>query len=130
MQTNSTLSRNQPKANVTIDADFVCFDELQMPLKRALWEMAQRMETPIVAQRSLTYGMYATLQQLQEQERREIMRFADQYKRQTGQQYPFLAANATIQRYGFGKKTTPVPETDMHVPNVPRRRLGRVRHVR
>jgi hypothetical protein len=124
MQTNSTLSRGQQKVATTVDEDFAWFDELDRPLKVALWEYAQRMDSRAVSLMSAARGVSETLYQLMQQERREIMRFASQYRSLTTQVYPFVAAQATIQRYGFGRYR-PQREISMRVPDAPRWRKRR-----
>lgn len=126
------------RVDTTVERDFVFFEQLGGDLKMALWELSQRMSAEAV----FTMGKVRTPQHmllaLREQERREIDRYAYDYRSKNGTLYPHVAAHATIQRY-FSEGLRNIRrrrltslfatggEDDMKVPQSPRR--GRRRRV-
>lgn len=123
MVSNSRLSSRAPQITQDIDADFATFDALERPLKKMLWEFIGPFSATDTRRYTMMYGMQNTIKALGVEESNEIVRFACQYEKQTGSPYPFVAAQVTIQRYGFGLYRKPVVDTSMKVPDVKRRRV-------
>lgn len=140
-------SRPEPKSNsiigaripvtppdFTVEEDFTFYDLLPVALRYAIREVAVHSSAKsvfnLMHKRSMTFTLWA----LGDREGQEIRSFAAYYKKNTGYTYPFLAADASIQRYNSGhiqKRTRRYYRQAwfdgdiMKVPDGPRRR----RHV-
>lgn len=104
-QNNRRISRGIGLSAIPAEKDLIQFEQLPSVLRHAVRETAQSVASyaPYIALNE--YGMKSTLRILREKEREEISRFAQQYKESTGQDYPFLAAQATVQRYNSSSTT-------------------------
>lgn len=99
MQTNRAFARRQPILPTSVSVDFEFYDKLPRILRFALAELNQRFTAKdthaIYTLRGTDYTTWA----LHKQERIEIVRFAEEYKRRCEHVYPFIAAYGSIQRY-------------------------------
>lgn len=137
IDSNGATSRRNPQLSHTVEDDFAVFEQLPPSVRHTIREMSQRMSAIGTSTMLDTRGMSFTVWALGEQERREISRFAQDYIKATGQEYPFLAANATVQRYNSRYYTSTRPKRRqrqkwfdadiMKVPDAPRRRRSRGR---
>lgn len=130
--TNARLSRRTPQADQPVDRDFRLYEQLPPPIRHTIRELAQRMSADDVTKVYNLRGLSFTVWALGEQERMEIKRFANDYRKLTGQEYPFIAASATIQRYESGyrprrRRQIRLGYDEMKVPDAPRRRRIRGR---
>lgn len=130
--TNALLSRRNPQADQPVDRDFYWYEQLPLPIRHTIRELAQRMSADDVTKVYKLRGLAFTVWALGVQEKMEINRFASDYRKLTGQEYPFIAASATIQRYDSGyrprrRRQMLLGYDAMKVPDAPRRRRIRGR---
>lgn len=101
-EANSRLSRYQGHVHKSVADDFKSYDRLPPAVRYKIGEMAQLMSCSHVGDLLKARGHGFTLYALDRQEMVEIGLFARQYRSETGQDYPFIVARASIQRYSNG----------------------------
>jgi hypothetical protein len=83
--------------------DLEACDKLPQPLRRVLHALATSFSGMDTLKYSKQYQVQQVANEILAVERREIFRFGEfDYKKETGSEYPFIAARISVQRYGSG----------------------------